>query len=57
MGRNIMVGAGTVINTVAIISGGLIGHFTGKLFKEEQQTAINKTCGISVMFIAMAGAM
>ncbi len=52
-----MTGLGTIINTVAIISGGIIGHFTGKLFKQEQQTALNKACGISVMFIAIAGAM
>ena len=52
-----MVGSGTVINTVAIILGGMIGRFTGKLFTKEQQTAINKACGISVMFIAIAGAM
>lgn len=52
-----MIGLGTIINTAAIIVGGLIGHFTGKLFKQEQQTAVNKACGISVMFIAIAGAM
>ena len=34
-----MIGLGTIINTVAIIVGGLIGHFTGRLFKQEQQAA------------------
>ena len=52
-----MIGLGTIINTVAIIVGGLIGHFTGRLFKPEQQAALNKSCGISVLFIAIAGAM
>ena len=52
-----MIGLGTIINTAAIIFGGIIGHFTGKLFKQDQQAALNKTCGISVMFIAIAGAM
>ena len=52
-----MIGLGTIINTVAIIVGGLIGHFTGRLFKQEQQAALNKACGISVLFIAIAGAM
>ncbi|MCR4748234.1 MAG: DUF554 domain-containing protein [Lachnospiraceae bacterium] len=52
-----MIGLGTIINTTAIIIGGIIGHFTGKLFKQEQQIALNKACGISVMFIAIAGAM
>ena len=52
-----MIGLGTLINTAAIIFGGIIGHFIGKLFKQEQQTALNNVCGISVMFIAIAGAM
>ena len=46
-----MTGLGTIINTVAIIVGGIIGHLTGRLFKQEQQAALNKACGISVLFI------
>ncbi len=52
-----MIGLGTIINTAAIILGGIIGRFSAKLFKEEQQTALKKSCGISVLFIAIAGAM
>jgi len=52
-----MIGLGTIINVVCIIAGGIIGLFTGNFFKEEQQDAITKACGISVLFIAMAGAM
>ncbi|MDE6389764.1 MAG: DUF554 domain-containing protein [Lachnospiraceae bacterium] len=52
-----MTGLGTIINSGSIIAGGLIGHFAGKLFKDEQQKALNKACGISVLFIAIAGAM
>lgn len=52
-----MIGLGTIINMAAIIFGGIIGHFTGKLFIQDQQEALNKACGISVMFIAIAGAM
>ncbi len=52
-----MIGLGTIINSAAIIAGGLIGIFSGKMFREEQQDAITKTCGISVLFIAIAGAM
>ena len=44
---------GTIINTAAIIAGGLIGM----LFKEKQQDALIKACGVSVLFIAIAGAM
>ncbi len=52
-----MPGTGTLINTAAVIAGGIAGHFTGRLFKEEQQDAICRVCGISVLFIAIAGAM
>ena len=52
-----MIGLGTIINTVAVIAGGLIGHFAGGLFKKEQQEALNRVCGVSVLFIAIAGAM
>ena len=52
-----MIGLGTMINSVSIVAGGLVGHFTGKLFKPEQREMLNKTCGISVLFIAIAGAM
>ena len=52
-----MIGLGTIINTVAVIAGGLIGHFAGGMFKQEQQEALNRVCGVSVLFIAIAGAM
>ena len=52
-----MIGLGTIINVAAIAAGGLTGHFTGKLFREEQQESLTKACGISVLFIAISGAM
>ncbi len=52
-----MFGLGTIINSVGIIAGGIAGHFTGKLFKSEQQESLNKVCGVSILFIAIAGAM
>ena len=52
-----MVGLGTIINGASILGGGIIGHFTGKFFKEEQQDALSKACGVSTLFIAVAGAM
>ena len=39
------------------MGGGLVGHFTGKLFREDQQDALTKACGVSTIFIAIAGAM
>ncbi len=52
-----MVGLGTMINGAAIIVGGLIGRLTGRLIHQEQRDALTKVCGISVLFIAIAGAM
>ena len=52
-----MTGLGTIINSVSIIAGGLVGHLTGRLFRAEQQEALNKACGVSVLFIGIAGAM
>ncbi len=52
-----MIGMGTIINSAAIVLGGLAGHFAGKLFHQEQQDALTKACGVSVLFIAIAGAM
>ncbi len=52
-----MIGLGTIINSAAIVVGGLVGHFAGKLFRPDQQDALTKACGVSVLFIAVAGAM
>ena len=52
-----MIGLGTLINGAAIVAGGLLGNVTGKLFRQDQQESLNKACGISVIFIAIAGAM
>ena len=48
-----MIGLGTLINGGAIVA----GNVTGKLFRQDQQESLNKACGISVIFIAIAGAM
>ena len=52
-----MFGLGTIINCLCIVAGGLAGHLVGRLFREEQQDALTKTCGIGTIFIAIAGAM
>ncbi|MCR5255488.1 MAG: DUF554 domain-containing protein [Acetatifactor sp.] len=52
-----MIGLGTLINTVAVIGGGVIGHFFGKLLDERKAEGLSRTCGISVLFIGIAGAM
>ena len=53
----IMIGTGTIINSASIIAAGVIGRFTGRFFRSEQQDALNKACGVSILFIAVAGAM
>lgn len=52
-----MFGLGTIINTAAIILGGLSGHFFGKALKERHQSSLTSACGVSVLFIGIAGAM
>lgn len=43
-----MIGLGTLINSIAIILGGLLGRFVGKFFKEEQHSS--NTCNCSGVF-------
>ena len=52
-----MFGLGTVINTIAVIIGGIIGLFFGGFLKERHQETLIHACGVSTMFIALAGAM
>ena len=52
-----MIGLGTIINTAAIVIGGFLGYFFGRLLKERIQDTLNMACGVSVLFIGIAGAM
>ena len=52
-----MVGLGTLINTAAIVIGGLFGGFFGKFLKEGHQDTLTKTCGVSTLFIGVSGAL
>ncbi|MCQ2452775.1 MAG: DUF554 domain-containing protein [Oscillospiraceae bacterium] len=52
-----MIGLGTLINAGAIVLGGLLGLFCGRLIKPRIQEGLNMACGISVLFIGMAGAL
>ena len=51
-----MFGLGTIINTAAIVAGGIFGHVFGRFMTEESQETLNKACGVCVLFIGMAGA-
>lgn len=52
-----MVGLGTIINSAAIIVGGVFGHLFGKILNERIQDLLQKASGICVLFIGIAGAM
>ena len=48
---------GTIINTGAIVAGGLLGALFGKLIKERHQETLTMACGVGTLFIGMAGAL
>ena len=52
-----MFGLGTIINTAAIIAGGICGLLFGKLLKPRHQEGVSMACGVSTLFIGLAGAM
>lgn len=52
-----MVGLGTLINSAAIIIGGVFGLLFGKLLKQRVQDTLQKSSGVCVLFIGIAGAM
>ena len=52
-----MIGLGTIINVVSIVVGGIAGMFVGKLMNERLRDTLLKACGVSVIFIAVAGVM
>ncbi len=52
-----MIGLGTLINSAAIVVGGAAGHFFGRFLSERCQDTLSKTCGVSVLFIGIAGAV
>ncbi|HIS26834.1 MAG TPA: DUF554 domain-containing protein [Candidatus Pullilachnospira intestinigallinarum] len=52
-----MIGLGTIINTAGILAGGAVGRLFGSRFNSKIQDALNGACGVSVLFIGIAGAM
>ena len=52
-----MPGLGTIINTLAIIAGGIFGVLFGKFIGERIQKTLCVACGICVMFIGLSGAL
>lgn len=52
-----MPGMGTLINVIGILASGMLGMWFGKRFSSRMQETLNRACGISVLFIGMAGAL
>lgn len=48
---------GTIINTGAIVAGGLTGILFGRFLKENVQDTLSKCCGVSTLMIGIAGAL
>jgi len=52
-----MYGLGTIINTAAILLGGLGGALFGRFLSDSAQDTLTKCCGVSTLFIAITGAL
>jgi len=52
-----MAGLGTIINAAGILLGGILGMLFGKLLKDDHQQTLMRVCGVSVLFIGIAGAL
>lgn len=52
-----MTGLGTLINAAAILAGGILGLTFGKFMKSRYQETLTMACGVSVIFLGIAGTM
>lgn len=52
-----MIGLGTIINGAGIMIGGICGLLFGKFLPERHQNGLYVACGISVLFIGIAGTL
>ena len=52
-----MVGLGTIINTAAILLGGLCGLLFGRFLSERAQDTLCRSCGLCTLFIGISGAL
>ena len=48
---------GTLVNTGAVLVGGICGLFFGKLLKPRFQETLTMACGVSTIFLSIAGAI
>lgn len=52
-----MIGLGTIINTAAVVGGGLLGMGLKSGLKTQMQDALMRSCGVATIFIGAAGAL
>lgn len=52
-----MFGLGTIINTVLVILGGIIGLFFKKGIKDRYEKTLMSACGVSTIFIGVTGTL
>jgi len=52
-----MFALGTIVNTFAIVAGGIGGALFGKLLGERHQQTLIRVCGICTLFIGISGAL
>ena len=52
-----MIGLGTILNTLAIVAGGVLGALFGRFLTDSAQDTLTKVCGVSTLFIAISGAL
>jgi len=51
-----LIGLGTIVNVIAIVLGSLVGMLFKRGMKERFQSIMMQACGLSTMFIGLAGA-
>lgn len=52
-----MIGMGTIINTFAVLAGGVGGLLFGKKMDDRYQKTLMNAAGVCVLFLGISGAM
>ena len=52
-----MFGLGTIVNTIAVVVGGIIGLLLKNGLKNRYQETIMQGIGLAVLFVGISGAM
>lgn len=52
-----MFALGTIVNTFAIVIGGICGALFGRLLSERHQETLTRVCGVCTLFIGIGGAL